>query len=142
MDLKEKIEDDFDDEAFFRAAEKDQARINRQLFFLKIKQILLKVQYFPALVKNFIKYTLIGLIKLWGVVLVLIILLFLYFSDSYSSIYYRVNITFEKNNNDYLREIIQKKQVELKESDKKLSCYKNQFTRIANSENVIIWYCK
>jgi hypothetical protein len=138
MDLKEKIEDDFDDEAFFRAAEKDQARINRQLFFLKIKQILLKVQYFPALVKNFIKYTLIGLIKLWGVVLVLIILLFLYFSDSYSSIYYRVNITFEKNNNDYLREIIQKKQVELKESDKKLSCYKNQFTRIANSENVII----
>lgn len=134
--------DEFDDEAFFKAAEKDKARINRQLFFLKIKQLFLKIQYFPTLLKKFLKYSLVGLLQLWGIVLVIFIFIFLYVTDTYSSIYYKVKITVEKHNNENLAETLKIKQKEKIESDQRLKCYKNQFFRIANSEDVIIWYCK
>lgn len=120
----------------------EQARINRQLFFLKIKQFFLKIQYFPTLFKNFLKYSLVGLLKLWGVLLVIFIFLFLYVTDSYTTIYYKVKIEVEKHNNENLIETLRIKQKEKIESDHRLKCYKKQFSRIANSEDVIIWYCK
>lgn len=137
---------DFEDNIFSESTENKNKRsekdINKQIFILKIKSFLLKIKHFPALLKDFLKYTLVGLLKLWGIVLFLIIIAFLYFTDSYSSIYYKVHITIEKSKVDRIESSIAKQQLELKEAQENLSCYKNQFTRIANSQEVLIWYCK
>ena len=134
---------DFDEEVLSESTQKKSERdINKKIFILKIKSLLLRLKHFPTLLKDFLKYTLVGLIKLWGIVLFLIIIAFLYLTDSYSSIYYKVHITIEKSKVDRIEASIARQQLELKEAQENLSCYKNQFTRIANSQEVIIWYCK
>lgn len=143
---KEINNNEFDEEEFFKESEKDQNRsntkINKEIFILKIKQFLLKLNHFPALVKKFIIKTLFGLLRLWGIILVILIFLFLYFTDSYTTIYYKVKINFEKSNIEHLEKVISNKKLELIESEKDMNCYKNQFKRIANSQFVDINYCK
>ena len=133
---------DFENEEIQNDQNKREKEINKQMFMLKIKQFFLKFNHFPALIKNFIKKTLFGLLRLWGIILVILIFLFLYFTDSFTTLYYKVKINFEKSNIESLERIISNKKLELIESKKDMSCYKNQFKRIANSEFVDINYCK
>ena len=111
---------DFDQDILSESHEnkkqKSEKDINKEMFILKIKYFLLKIKHFPTLLKDFLKYTLVGLIKLWGIVLFLIIIVFLYFTDSYSSIYYKVYISLEKSKVDRLESSIARQQLELKEA--------------------------
>jgi hypothetical protein len=133
---------DFDEDILSESHEietpKNKKNINKEMFILKIKLLFLKLQHFPTLLKDFLRYTLLSLLKLWGIVLACIILAFLYFTDSYSSIYYKVYISMEKSKVDRIESSIARQQIELKEAKENLNCYKKQFSRIANSEEVLI----
>jgi len=120
-------------------AEKD---LNRQMFFLKIKMFFLKLMHFPTLLLDFLKYSLFSLTKLWGIVLLWIMILFLYLTDSYTVIYYKVLISLERNTVESVEKSIILKEQQLKIANNNMSCYQNQFKRIADNMSVKIWFCK
>jgi len=131
-----------DEEPVIKQKQKVEKDLDRQMFFLKIKMFFLKLMHFPALLLDFLKNSLFSLTKLWGIVLFWIIILFLYLTDSYTTIYYKVLISLERSTIESIEKSIILKQQQLKNANLNISCYKNQFKRIADDKIVEVWFCK
>jgi len=110
-------------------------------------------KHFPTLIKNFIKKIFKGLFKqlliihslwgrVWGSGILIIIILILYFTNSFTLFYYNVQIKFEMYRIESTIKRINKYKQYLLESSDNLGCYKKQFERLGNGEKVEIWYCK
>lgn len=112
--------------------------------------------YFPTLLMKIIKKTLFGFFKLWGGSVAVLMIGFLYFTDSHTAVYYNIAMTYDKYELDYSNSIIDKKQIQLEEIKNFLEkeklrvtkrevtskCNKEQFKRMGQWEEVTIWFCK
>lgn len=108
---------------------------------LKLKIFFKKLLLSPTLLLNFIKKSLFSLVKLRGVIGVVLIILFLYLTDSFVVLYYKYSISSQTRKIESIQESIKLKDISLLEANKNLNCYKNQFTRIAENKKIEIWFC-
>lgn len=123
-------------------SKRDSKKINKEIFILKLKMFFLSIQRFPALLLKFFRKSLFGLLKLWGSVLLIITLFFLYVTEGYSMLYYKISVGFEKSKIERIKFNIIKEKKQLYESEKNITCYKNQLTRIVDDEIIDLKYCK
>ena len=104
-----------------------------------------KKKHFPTMKFNFIKKFFKGLLKLWGRVwgssLLIIVILFLYFTNSFTLLYFNVKIKFERYKIEYTIKRMNEAKEYLLESADNLGCYKEQFERLWNGEDVEFNYC-
>ncbi len=135
--------DDFNGEfADDREPQNAEKEIDKKISKLKIKIFLNKIKHFPALVLSFLKHNILGLFKLWGTIIFILIIYLLSITGGLSAVYYKLSIELENNKIESIKTIIELKQEQLKHSEKMVTCYKKQFWRIADSKEVKIGFCK
>ena len=81
--------------------------------------------------------------KMWGKwLLILILVIFAFFlSKNFDIYYYNYLIKIEKNIIEKNNEFILNSKKQIKVSENKLKCYKNQKERLEKKEKISFWFC-
>lgn len=110
-------------------------------FKKKEGDLLNRLKHFPSLVSEFFKYSLFGLLKLWGSVGLLAFIFILYYTWAWKVLYYYSSIRIRETHYNSMVESRQRLDEKILVEEAFVSCMKNQLNRILNHQNVEADYC-
>jgi hypothetical protein len=101
----------------------------------------LNLKALPYHANNFLKYIFSGLSKQRGSTLFILLIIFLYFTWSFSLLYIKFQINLNWIAVNRIEKEIKDSETNLNKYKSNLKCYQNQLLRISNNEKIELDYC-